>query len=162
MAENTATVHEVADLVPRNRMGTFVANQCPGRRVHARVAGQRSVVEVDREPPRQIDDCLRQEAHIGDAEEIVEWPRLERDHQIFRQIQWPHTPLLGPAYDLGIRGNDPQHLVPPADQDVTTLNGESALPNHKTAESPVSGRLPLRRSTRCLIGAAGLTLHFSR
>ena len=70
--------------------------------MHARVAGQRAVVEVDRGPLRQSDGLLREHAHIGDAEEIIKCPALERGHHIFRWVQQPHTPFSGPLNDLGI------------------------------------------------------------
>ena len=102
LLEDPAAIHEVSDLVPRNRMVTFLVDQCPGCSVHARVAGQRSVVEIDREPPRQSEDLVRYDMHVGDAEQIIEWYRLERGHQIFPWVQRSDVPLPGPANDLGV------------------------------------------------------------
>src|SRR5258707_6623866 len=94
LLENGTPIHDFADLVPRDRMATFVVNQCPGRGMPARVAGQRSVVEVGRASPRQGQDLLWNKTHIGNTEQIIEWRRFEGGQQICRWVQERDTQLV--------------------------------------------------------------------
>ncbi len=69
--EHAALVDAALDAVPGHAVDLLLVHQGPVRRVQARVARERSVVEVDRAPLRLGDHRVGDDAQVRDAEEDI-------------------------------------------------------------------------------------------
>ncbi|MFO1077880.1 MAG: hypothetical protein U1E73_09165 [Planctomycetota bacterium] len=121
LQQDAAGVGLALDHVPRDRVLALAAVDRPARRVEPRVARQRTVVEVDCEPPRQRQHRRRQHRQPGDREQQVERLALQLRRQVARGIE-ASQPLFGAvvAHLVGVGGHG-DDVVPASAEGLEAL-----------------------------------------
>ena len=134
LLENASTVDPVADEVPRYAMPGFTVQNRPRGRVNTGVARERSVVEIDCAPARQSHDFLREELHVGNAEQIIERPLFQNGSHIARRVHQSHASRLRPSANVGVLRDDPANLVVRIEEEIAALNCQRLFAENETTD----------------------------
>ncbi|CAB4577470.1 unannotated protein [freshwater metagenome] len=153
LLEHVALVDTAGDLVPRDAVGGLAVEQCPGRRVQARVRGERPVVEVDRAPRGQRERLVREDREVGDREQVVDGGVPERlDPAVRRRVVQRQPESARPVGHPRPARHHCDHLVPPRAEQLAALDEQAVRADQHATQGHSSigtrGHRHLVRSVR--------------
>ena len=104
-------VHAAADAVPSDRVALRPLQQRPDRGVQPGPFGQRTVVEIDRPPPRQGQRLRRNDGQVRHAEDIIAF-RHRTHRQALRPRRRSQSRVLDRerTQDMAAPGQDPRRF----------------------------------------------------
>ena len=91
-------------------------------------------MEIDRSRPRQADQLPRQQSHVGNAEQVIEWMLLKNCFEIPPGVNRPHAALLCPTRDFGLLRNQSADHVSPVQEHIAALNRNRVFADDEATE----------------------------
>ena len=91
-------------------------------------------MEIDRSRPRQADQLVRQQSHVGNAEQVIKWMLLKNCFEISPGVNRPHAARLCPTRDFGLLRDHSADHVSPAQEHIAALNRNRVFTDDEATE----------------------------